>query len=128
MTCPDCEKEVFGASCSCGWKPPLAVSKPLTPLQDASRGPVMSLDEFGPALFHAIGRCASLRHVRKMIALSQDRLNGRDKHPERYRWQRELSDDRTKEQELVKEVVDSLGALSPDDHAFVVARYRDVLA
>lgn len=131
MICPDCENDVWGDVCtSCGWKPkPTPTEKPRHQF-DPSKGPYLSRDECGLDFLYAVGRCASLRQIRKHIELSRDRLQwpGRQTHPERRRWQHELADDLKTEKEVIQEVVTALHKLNTSGHAFIVDRYRDVIA
>lgn len=128
MLCPRCAVHVEDECPQCHWTPPASPSPQSAHSSfDPSKGPYLSKEECGLDFLYAIGRCASLRQIRKHIQLSRGRLQGRVTHPDRHRWQRELAEDLKTEKEVVRELVNALVKLSIEDHAFIMDRYQDVM-
>ena len=115
MNCPDCDREVHGVSCTCGWIKPGASkviwrnTESIQPTNGCTR------EQFGLQLYNTVQSIGELMQIRILLG----RVAMGELLPADYKQ---------REGKLIEQLRTALLALKPDDVTQVVRRYPWVAA
>ena len=115
MNCPDCDKEIHGVVCSCGWAKPGSVKVIYRNTEGPKAADGITREQFGLTLFnaiHAIGEIKQLRILLGRVAMGELPAN----------------DYKQREGKLIDQLRTALLSLKADDVSEVVQRYPWVAA
>ena len=119
MNCPDCDKQLNGPACTCGWVKPGTLSKVVWRNTEGPRPTDgMTREQFGLNLYHAIelvGGIAELRVIRGHAAMGE--------LPKAYG-----NECKAKEDTLIDELRSTLLHLKAEDMTEFITRYPWVAA
>ena len=119
MNCPECDREMHGIACSCGWAKPGAANKVIWRSTESPKPTDgITREQFGVTLYHAIeliGGIMQLRVFRGRVAM--------DELPKSYGLEC-----KAKEHKLIEELRSIVMQLKADDVTELVNRYPWVAA
>jgi hypothetical protein len=114
MTCPECEKEIYGERCTCGYKIQIIPMKHGLPVEREPAG--ITREQFGLSLYEAIKCCGGIMQLRKY----QDM----EKAQEDQAWRKDLEQ---REDALSQQLDTLLPKLSVADQEAMMLRYPEIV-